>query len=126
MHFKMWSAICFNLDQSEILSSGNGLRDDQFKTFQSKLIKKSLTLSIFPTGPLWFNLLPNDKIRRQSKLKASADDKIKPTRKQKSVLIRVENIVGKGENAGYQHFLLCPQCFQKVSISGLLKVGIVW
>ena len=26
----------------------------------------------------------------------------------------VENIVGKGENAGYQHFLLFPQYFQKV------------
>ena len=26
---------------------------------------------------------------------------------------REENIVGKGENAGYQHFLLFPQCFQK-------------
>ena len=25
MHFKLWSAICFNLDQSEILLSGNGL-----------------------------------------------------------------------------------------------------
>ena len=25
MHFKMPSAICFNLDQSKILSSGNGL-----------------------------------------------------------------------------------------------------
>ena len=39
---------------------------------------------------------------------------------------RVENIVGKGENAGYQHFLLFPQCFQKASFSGTLKVGIVW
>ena len=29
---------------------------------------------------------------------------------------RVENIVGKGENAGYQHFLLFPLCFQKASI----------
>ena len=28
---------------------------------------------------------------------------------------RVENIVGKGENAGKQHFLLSPQCFQKTS-----------
>ena len=27
---------------------------------------------------------------------------------------RVENIVGKGENAGYQNFLLFPQCFRKV------------
>ena len=26
MHFKMSSAICFNLDQSKILSSGNGLK----------------------------------------------------------------------------------------------------
>ena len=29
----------------------------------------------------------------------------------------VENIVGKGENAGNQHFLHFQQCFQKVSIS---------
>ena len=39
----------------------------------------------------------------------------------------VENNVGKGENAGYQHFLLFPQCFLKASnSSGSLKVGIVW
>ena len=31
------------------------------------------------------------------------------------VLGRVENIVGKGENAAYQHFLIFPQCFQKAS-----------
>ena len=35
----------------------------------------------------------------------------------------VEKIVGKGENAGYQHFLLFPR-FQKTSFSGSLKVGI--
>ena len=39
---------------------------------------------------------------------------------------RVENIVGEGKNAGHQHFLLFPQCFQKPSFSGSLKVGIVW
>ena len=38
----------------------------------------------------------------------------------------VENIVGKGENAGHQHFLLFPQCFQKASFPGSIKVGIVW
>ena len=37
-----------------------------------------------------------------------------------------ENSVGKGENAGNQHFLLSPQCFQKQSLSGSLKVGIMW
>ena len=41
------------------------------------------------------------------------------------VLGRVENIVGKGENAGYQHFLLFPQCFPNPSVLGSLKVGIV-
>ena len=44
------------------------------------------------------------------------------TQKLKFVLKRVENIVGKGENAGYQHFLLFPQCFQKfflLEVSGV-------
>ena len=48
------------------------------------------------------------------------------TQKFKFELGRVENIVEKGENAGYQHFLLYPQCPLKASISRLLKVGIVW
>ena len=39
---------------------------------------------------------------------------------------RVENIVGKGENAGYQHFLLLPLCFHKASYTGWLKVVTVW
>ena len=38
-----------------------------------------------------------------------------------SVVNRVENIVGKGENAGYQHFLLFPQWFQKASFLGVVK-----
>ena len=42
------------------------------------------------------------------------------------VFDRVENIVGKGENAGNQHFLLFYPCFQKCLSSGSLKVGIVW
>ena len=39
--------------------------------------------------------------------------------------VEMENLVGKGENAGYQHFLLFPQCFQKASFLGSVKVGIV-
>ena len=35
----------------------------------------------------------------------------------------VENIVGKGENAGNQHFLHFPQCFQKVSFSFRVAEG---
>ena len=39
---------------------------------------------------------------------------------------RVENVVGKGENAIFQHFLVFPQSFQRAFSSGSSKVGIVW
>ena len=39
-------------------------------------------------------------------------------------MVWVENIAGKRENAGHQHFLLFPQCFQKVSVSGSVKSGL--
>ena len=57
------------------------------------------------------NSLPDDKILDSSKLKTLADDKINEAQKLQFVSGRVINIVGKGENAGYQHFLLFPQCF---------------
>ena len=56
-----------------------------------------------------------------SKLRAFADDNLNGTLN--FVLERVENIVEKGENAGYQHFLLFQQCFQKASFQGSSKVG---
>ena len=55
-----------------------------------------------------FNSLPNGKILDYSKLKAIADNKLNVYQKLKFVLGRVENIVGKEENADYQHFLLFP------------------
>ena len=58
-----------------------------------------------------FNPLPNDKILDLSKLKGFADDKISVAKIMIYVFDEGENIVGKGENAGYQHFLLFPQCF---------------
>ena len=38
---------------------------------------------------------------------------------------KVQNFVGKRQNAGYQHFLLFPQCFQTASSSGALK-GVIY
>ena len=75
---------------------------------------------------LVFNSLPNDKFLDRTKLKAFADDKFNVAKMTISVCGRLENIVGKEENAGYQHFLLFPHCFPKPSSLGLLKVGIVW
>ena len=42
------------------------------------------------------------------------------------VFDRLENIVVEGENAGDQHFLLFPQCFQKPFISGSLLHRCMW
>ena len=64
------------------------------------------------------NSLPNDKKLNLTKLKAFADDKSHVTEMMISVFGRIENIVEKGENAGYQHFLLFPQCFQQLSVQG--------
>ena len=72
------------------------------------------------------NSSPNDKILDWSKLKVFADDKIKLAKMMIFVFDTIENIVGKGENAGNQHFLLFPQCFQKAFYSGSLEVGIAW
>ena len=68
MHFKMLSAICFNLDKSKILSSGNELK-------------------VWKIGNR-FNSLANNKILDWLKLKAFADDKINMTEKMKFVLGR--------------------------------------
>ena len=59
-------------------------------------------------GPLVFlfscndlNSLPNDKTVDSSKLEAFADDKINVTQNLKFVFEKIDNIVGKRENAGY-------------------------
>ena len=48
-------------------------------------------------------------------LKAFADDKLNIAGMIISLLDRADNTVGKGENAGYQHFLIFLQCFPKPS-----------
>ena len=71
------------------------------------------------------NPLPDNKILGLPKLKPFADGKSNITQNIKVVLHRIENIVGKEENAGYQHFLLFPQYFQKTFSSNVSKVVIV-
>ena len=67
------------------------------------------------------NPLQNDKILDQSKFKADADRKINVIQNLNFILGKVENILGKGENAGYRHFLLFPKCFLKASFSRVAK-----
>ena len=54
-------------------------------------------------------------------LKAFADSDITLTLKFRFPLGRAENISGKGENAGYQHFLLFPKYFLKCGSSKVFK-----
>ena len=74
----------------------------------------------------FFNSLPNNKITDLTELKAFVDNKLNVTEKLKFVIGTVENIVGKGENAGNQHFLLFPQCFQKALFSRSLTFRTEW
>ena len=73
-----------------------------------------------------FNPLPNDKFLDLTKLKAFADNNLNVANMMNFLYDRAENTVEKGENAGYQHFLLLLQCFPKPSSLGWLKVGTVW
>ena len=59
------------------------------------------------------NSLPSDKTLESYKLKAFADDKMNVAEMMTYMYlgVRVENIVGIGENAGNQHFLLSLHCF---------------
>ena len=55
------------------------------------------------------------------KFKALADDKIHGTVNLKFALVRVENIVGKGEIAGYQYFSFTQNVFERLFFQGCFK-----
>ena len=71
-----------------------------------------------------YNPLPHIKMSDLSRLEAFADDNFKGAHMVLFCFDRVENFVGKGENA--VNFLLFPQCFQKAFSLGASKVQIVW
>ena len=64
--------------------------------------------NVFKGLTLLFSLLKID----LSELKGCAEDILNVTQMMECDFNEVRNIVGKGENAGYQHFLLFPPCFQ--------------
>ena len=61
------------------------------------------------------------KIWNVTKLKVFADDKFNIDKMTISLLDKLENTVGKGENAGYQHFLLFPTVFSKAFFFRVVK-----
>ena len=57
-------------------------------------------------------------------MKAFAEDKLKMIQTAKSVLAQIENIVGKEENAGNQHFLFSHNVFKRPLLQGRLQSGL--
>ena len=103
----MSSAICFNLDQTKMLSSGNWLTISSFE-YQFQTYNLKYFCSAILQRKVIFNSLPNNKNLDMTKLKAFADDKLNIARIMISLYDGVENTMGKGKNAGYQYFLLLP------------------
>ena len=83
----------------------------------------AIVLNVEAKDKMSLNSVLNNKISDWSKFKAFADDKINVTEKLKSVLGKVENTVGKGENAGFQQLVFFLQCFWK---QFFCTVMIVW
>ena len=78
-------------------------RSTAFSSFAHKVFK-----SVYCQKCYHLTLSQIKKILDLSKFKAFADDNLTVNQKLKFALERAENIVGKGENAYYQHFLLFP------------------
>ena len=70
------------------------------------------------------NSLPNDKIFDRFNLKTVAENKSNVILMMRLAFNTAEDIVGKGEIAGNQHFFFVLR-FQKLFFAGLLKVEIV-
>ena len=85
-------------------------------------------LKTFVVSIVWFrvNTSWDDTILDMSKLKALADGNLKMALRLEFVLDSGENIVEKGENAGYQHFFPFPTMFSKASFPDSLKPRTVW
>ena len=74
---------------------------------------------------LTLTFLPHNKILDLWKLKASIHNKIKQCDWKTEICFWNDiNIMGKGDNAGYHHFLLLPPCFVKLSLLGLFEVKV--
>ena len=89
--------------------NGRKFKDNEQVQIMSACVDCAGWLRLFRNNPL-----QNNKFFNVTKLKAFADDKLNVAKIMIVLFDREENTLGKGENAGYQHFLLFPQCFQSL------------
>ena len=89
--------------------------------------KAKQTLEVLHSETVSFsNPFPHDTILDQTNSKAFADDKLNVTKIIISIFDRVENIVGKGEIARYEQFLLFLQRLQNAFFPEASKGVVVW
>ena len=69
----------------------------------------------------YFLTITRRQILDSSKWKGFADDNFRFDENGSKLSKHLENIVGKGEIARYEQFLLFPQCFQKACFPGGVK-----
>ena len=84
------------------------------KSSQAFFLNSFFSLSWNSIIWITFNPVPNDKLCT-SKLKNFADDNFEFDENGRKFSEQLENIVGKGEIACYEQFLIFSQCFQKTS-----------
>ena len=82
---------------------------------------KQITFNLYSVEKVKKKTFPNDNNLDRTKLKTFADDKLNVAKMTISVINRVEDTLGKGENAGFQHFLLFPECFPKAFFFMVVK-----
>ena len=68
--------------------------------------------------PRILNTFPNNKMIDLPKFKAFTHDNSNVAKMATLFCHKIANIVGKEDVAGYQHFLVFPQCFQKLLLCG--------
>ena len=97
------------------MSTANDLSLVQYKIllYGKEFNKKLLCLTLYQTTKF-----------RPVQIESICTQQDKCYQKLKFGLRKIENIMGKGENTGYQHFLLFPQCSQKLPFLWALKVRI--
>ena len=88
----------------------------------TQLLYNNFGLSVTPWQRPYLTLYQKTKFKTGPNSKHFAGNNFKVAIRMISIFDRVENIVGKGENASYQHFLLFPQCFPKASFLGVVKI----
>ena len=98
-------------------------RYEQFLLFP-QCFKKDLYRRLVKTRLVWerFNSFPNNKNVDLSKSKAFPYNNLDVAPAMELVFDRVKNIVGKGENAGYQHFSFSHNVYKRLNSTLIIVV----